>query len=346
MDYYLQCIECGETYDRHYSNQICEKCGGLLEVVYKKSLPKIKSISSFWDLEPVLPYGRYRKFEVGLTKTIKAKEKDLWLKLEIDNPTHSFKDRGSVIEVAKAREYGFDELVCASTGNMAYSLAYYAKAYGIKAKIFVSKNVSKDKMEYIRKTHDADITKINGDFTMAQRHAEHYAKVNNVFLTGDYCYRKEGQKTIMYELAKIKPDYIFVPVGNATLISGMLKALNELKNSKVLSKAPKIIGVEAEKCSPLYKAFKTGKLKYEKPYTKADAIAVGYPTFGNQAIDMLKKFNGSIITVSDEEMIKEQRRFYDEYGLVAELAGIASIVAYRKIMPKGKSVAIISGGNV
>lgn len=346
MHYHLRCTKCGEIYDSRYSSQVCEKCNGILEVEYEGKLPKIKKVSSFWDFEPVLPKGNYRHFEVGLTKTVRGD--NVYLKLEIDNPTHSFKDRGSVIEVAKAHEYGYDEVVCASTGNMAYSVAYYAKAYGIKSKIFVSKNVSRDKMEYIRKTHDADITKVDGDFTLAQKHAEEYAKRRNVFLAGDYCYRKEGQKTIAYELNFYNPDNIFVPVGNATLLSGILKAIQEMKTSGMLRKVPKVIGVESDKCKPLYDAFRSrdGKVRYEKPRTKADAIAVGYPTFGDQAIPLLKKFKGYVTTVSDEEMQKEQNLFYERYGLVAELAGVASLVAYKKIKPKGESFAIISGGNV
>jgi threonine synthase len=346
MDYYLKCTKCGEVYNRHYDGQTCGKCGGLLEVVYKGKLPKIAGAYSFWDFKPILPKGIYKEFEVGLTKTIKGKEEGLYLKLEIENPTHSFKDRGSVIEVAKAHEYGYDEIVCASTGNMAYSLAYYAKAYGIKAKIFVSKNVSKDKMEYIRKTHDANVTKVDGDFSLAQKHAEKYAKRRNVFLTGDYCYRKEGQKTIAYELNWHKFDNIIVPVGNATLISGILKAIVEMKASGSIKKVPKVIGVESESCKPLYDAFKSGKLKYEKPNTIADAIAVGYPTFGMQAIELLKKLGGYMVTVSDKEMESEQNLFYQDYGLVAELAGVASLAAYKKLKPKGKTVAIISGANV
>ncbi|MGC8662416.1 MAG: threonine synthase [Candidatus Micrarchaeia archaeon] len=346
MNYYLKCTKCGKVYERNYNMQICDKCDGILEVVYNEKVPYIEHANSFWDFKPILPYGKYREFEVGLTKVIPGKENRLYLKLETENPTHSFKDRGSIIEIAKAEEYGFDEVVCASTGNMAYSIAYYAKAYGIKSKIFVSKNITKDKIEYIRKTHDADITKINGDFTEAQKHAERYAKLKNVFLAGDYCYRKEGQKTIMYEIAKFGFDNVFVPVGNATLLSGILKALEEIKKSKKNIKLPRIIGIEADNCKPLYKAFKTGRLEYEKPKTDADAIAVGYPTFGMQALNLIKKLGGQIITVSDKEMKKEQELFYDSYGLVAELAGVASIAAYKKIKPDGKSLAIISGGNV
>lgn len=347
MRYYLKCINCGEVYDSSYGSQICEKCDGILEVIYKGKLQKVQKFNSFWDLEPVLPSGKYRKLEVGSTKLLKARERNLSLKLEIENPTHSFKDRGSVIEVAKAKEYHYNEIVCASTGNMAYSVAYYAKVYGIKAKIFVSRNVSKDKMEYIRKTHDADITKVNGDFNEAQRHAEEYAKRRNVFLAGDYCYRKEGQKTIAYELMQNKPDCIIVPVGNATLLSGTLKAIDEMTKLGMINKAPEVVGVQAEKCKPLYDAFMKGKIHYHKPNTLADAIAVGYPTFGPQALAMIRKMKGIITAVSDKEMLTEQKRFYSDYGLVAELAGVASVAAYRKLNLKYRNVvAIISGGNV
>ncbi len=347
MEYHLKCSNCGNIYDDSYNAQVCEKCGGILEVVYEGRIQKIENLRSFWDLEPVLPGGRYKHLEVGFTKLIPAREKGLHLKLEVENPTHSFKDRGSVIEVAKAKEYGYDELVCASTGNMAYSLAYYAKVYGIKAKIFVSKNVTKDKMEYIRKTHDAEVVKINGDFNEAQRHAEKYAKRRNVFLAGDYCYRKEGQKTIAYELAQFKPDCIIVPVGNATLLSGTIKAVKEMRECRMIDKDPTIIGVEAEKCKPLYDAFAIGKLSYTVPKTAADAIAVGYPTFGPQVLAMAKKSKINMMVVSDKEMAVEQRRLYEDYGLVAELAGVSGIAAYRKLKLKYKNIiAIISGGNI
>jgi threonine synthase len=316
-----------------------------------KGRPRAKFDKGFWDLEKALPNCKYRHYELGNTELVSSKIRNLWLELELQNPTRSFKDRGSIIEIAKAVQYGYDEVACASTGNMAYSVAYYAKLSGIRAKIFISSNANRDKVRDIRETHDADIERVDGDFTKAQRLAARYADKSNAFLAGDYCYRQEGQRTIMYELAHQlgSATHIIVPVGNATLITGMLKALEEMKAAKVLNRIPKIIGVEASRCSPLFKAFRSGKaVKYEAPRTMADAIAVGYPTFGSAALAMLRRLKGSVVTVTEQEMAREQNRFLGDYGMIAELAGVASLAAYRKLrLPKAaKAVAIISGGNV
>lgn len=315
-----------------------------------------KKPDSFWDFLPALPSGSYRRYEVGITKTLKSADlPNTYMKMEIGNPTHSFKDRGSVIEVGKAYDYGYDKVVCASTGNMAYSVAYYAKLYGLRAKIFISSNASRDKVRYIRETHDADVTRVNGDFNKAQGLAERYAKREGAFLTGDYCYRKEGQKTIAYELllaginAGINIDSIIVPVGNATLLSGTLKAVEEIRAARRIGRAPMVIGVEASSCSPLYRAFASGRdVKYEAPKTRADAIAVGYPTYGNQALQYMRKHSSYMKTVSEAEMSREQLSFTNRYGLAVELAGVAALAAIRsgKGIHKGIKAAVITGANV
>jgi len=352
MRYNLVCTTCRTKYDSSYPKQICTKCNdGILEVVYNK-LNHPKRITKFWDMESILPDSNYTHYFLGWTPIIKSIETDnLLLKFEFDNPTHSFKDRGSVVEISKAKEYGYKEVVCASTGNMAYSIAYYAKLHRIKAHIFISKEATKEKIMDIRKTHDAKITEINGDFTSAQKEALQYSKDNDSFLTGDYCYRKEGQKTVSYEIfAQVgnKTD-IIIPIGNATLFSGMAKGFEEMKKLKMINKLPSLIGVEAEGCSPIIKALnKNTPIRYVKPNTYADAIAVGLPTFGNQAISAIKKTKGSLIGVSDNDLLAEQKRFLFDYGLVVELGGIASLTAWRKLSftKHNKVVAIISGSNV
>ncbi len=353
MDYSLRCLDCNKLFDSNYNKQKCNACNGLLEVEYKKFNFKIKMQNNFWNYEKILPKSNYRYYEIGGTKLIKSNEyKNLFLKLEIQNPTNSFKDRGSVVEIAKAIEYGYDEVVCASTGNMAYSISYFAKLNKIKSRIFISNNANKDKINYIRSTHDANITQIRGDFTDAQKLAEQYALRHNVFLTGDYCYRKEGQKTMIYEImSNIKPDYVLVPIGNATLISGILKGLNEMKTMRIINNFPIIVGIEAQLCNPLEKAFNSQKaIKYQKPMTKADAIAVGYPTFGESVINELRKKSGFIISVTENEMKKEQKAFHEDYGLICELAGAASIAAFKKLRLENKKnkkiITIISGGNI
>ncbi|MEM0154752.1 MAG: pyridoxal-phosphate dependent enzyme, partial [Methanothrix sp.] len=190
MKYYLECTNCGSIFESDYDSQICQKCSGILEVVYGGKIPKIGSINSFWDMEKVMPSGRYTHFYLGNTPLMESKYGDsLKLKLEFFNPTHSFKDRGSAIEVAKAMEYGFKEVVCASTGNMAYSITYYAKLYGLRSQVFISSNANTDKINDIRSVGDANVHRVDGDFTKAQGMALKYSKEHKAFLTGDYCYR-------------------------------------------------------------------------------------------------------------------------------------------------------------
>lgn len=338
-------------FDEKYRSQTCSACGAILDVKYKKFSFRAgdRRGRGIWAYENMLPDAKYAHYAVGGTEILESNENPgLFLKLEIQNPTKSFKDRGSVVEISKCLEYGYKEIVCASTGNMAFSIAYFAKLNNIKSKIFISSNANRDKVNNIRKTHDADITRINDDFNLAQKFAERYAAKNNAFLAGDYCYRKEGQKTIAYEIIEeINPANIIVPIGNATLIYGMLQAIDEMKEAGAIEKSPKIIGVQAELCSPFVKAFDSGKnIKYEKPRTMADAIAVGYPTFGDMAIEKLKKNKGAAVSVTEKDMAREQQAFYKEYGLVAETAGVAAIAGFRKLDLRGKSAAVVSGGNV
>jgi len=351
MRYTLKCLQCGEVHQSTYNAQVCE-CGGILEVVYAEKAPRIKSAGRFWDYEKVLPACKYNHYEIGSTRLIRSHESDnIFLKLEIDNPTKSFKDRGSMVEVSKALEYGKKEMALASTGNMAYSVAHYAKIAGLHVRAFISVGANRDKIRDIRGEGDASMDFVNGDFTKAQKLAVRYAQKSGAFLAGDYCYRKEGQKTVAYEIMDQLPEatHIIVPVGNATLFSGMFKGLREMKAAGKIKRLPKLIAVQAESSKPLVTAFDSKKkIKYVEPGTAADAIAVGFPTFGDQALEALRETRGMAIAVSDREMGREQKAFYENYGLIAELAGVAGIAAIRKLKfsSNDKVVAVISGGNV
>ncbi len=348
MRYELVCLKCGKQYPMYFTRQLCDECGGILEVTYlgrRKAEPLKKD---FWSYEPFFPDSEYKHYKLGNTTLLPATEEGLFLKLETENPTKSFKDRGSVVEIAKALEYGYDEVVCASTGNMAYSVAYYAKLGGLKATIFVSRNASWLKIRNIRETRDAKTIRVNGDFTEAQRRAIRYSERNEAFLVGDYGYRKEGQKTILYEIVAELPDVrnIFIPVGNATLFSASYKALKELRALGQLGGTPRLIAVQASLTNPLTVALqRNGKVRYQKPRTDAGAIAVGYPTYGDQAIEGIKATGGTAVDVTDKEMDEERKAFYREYGLQVEMAGVASLAAFRKSKVEGKSVAVITGGN-
>ena len=349
MRYHLECSGCRAEYKSDSTFQICKKCDSLLNVVYdeKRKFAYTKD-NSFWSYEEYMPDSDYRHVEAGSTGIVIAEEEGLYFKVETTNPTRSFKDRGSAIELNKAAEYGYKEVACASTGNMAYSVSHYAKLFGMKASIFISNKANKTKEKLIRNTGSAEIHEVEGDFTDAQYAAIAYSKENDVFLAGDYCYRKEGQKTIIFEaMHDIREiDLAIIPVGNATFLAGALGALKYMKKSNAIKKMPAVFGVEAEGAKPLYAAFSSGgKIIREKPDTIADAIAVGFPTFGEECVPMLKEVRGGMITVTDSEMREESKIFKEKYGITAELGGVASIAAYRKLPQRGKALAVVTGGN-
>ncbi len=345
-----------------YSNKVqlfrCIKCGSILEVYYKYP-SKIKLIgekithSRYRNLFPI--HGKLFTLGEGGTPliTYKMKGVNLYLKLETYNPTNSFKDRGSSIEISKAKELGFKEVCCASTGNMGLSTATYAERFGIKCYIFISEDANKKKIEKIKK-QGAEIIKVEGDFNTALETAELFAKENDVFLCGDYHYRKEGQKTIAYELTEQvnKPlDFIFLPVGNSTLLAAVFKGLEEFKRFNLLEKLPRLVAVQAKGCNPLIKAFNNHiKIRYQHPKTIADAIAVGYPTFGFEGLKSLKKTNGIAVSVKDEELLSAKKKLA-MVGIFAEPGGAAAFAGFLKLYKKhpaylkNKNVACIITGN-
>ena len=358
MDYSLVCTHCGTRYSNKLKLFRCDKCSSILEVSYKYP-SKIKLAGEkithvrYKALFPL--HSKLLTLREGGTPSVSYKLDgvNLHLKLETHNPTNSFKDRGSSIEISKAKELGFKEVCCASTGNMGLSTAAYAEKFGLKCHIFISKDANKKKIEKIKK-RGAEIVEVEGDFNTALETAELFAKENGVFLCGDYHYRKEGQKSIAYELVEqsAKPlDFIFLPVGNGTLLAAVFKGLNEFKRFGLLRKLPRLVAVQAKGCNPLVRAFKDHvRIKYQHPKTIADAIAVGYPTFGFEGLEALKKTNGIAVSIKDEELLSVKKKLAIT-GILAESGGTAAFAGFLKLYKehpmrfKNKNVACIITGN-
>ncbi len=347
MRYYLECRKCYAEYDSSYDSQLCGKCGSMLEVEYKGKLTLPESPKAFWDFSSAIPHCRYRIKNHALTHI--SHLAGLALKDETSWPTRSFKDRGSLVEISKAKEYGYKEIVCASTGNMALSLSYFAKLSGIRAKVYLSKYTNKVKIKYIRDTHNADVVLVEGDYTKAVKLAEEYSKRKRAFLAGDYCYRKEGQSTIGFEIALQSKGIrnVFVPVGNATLFSGIFKAYERMRSTGAIRGYPRLIAVQADGADALVMAFAgSSKIRYAKPHTAADGIAVGYPTYGEDALDAIRKTRGYAMSVSENEMTDAKSSIFEKARITAELAGASAVAAWEKISKPAGSIAIVTGANV
>lgn len=362
MDYSLACTKCGHK--EKDSSFRCAKCNGILEVQYDYEDFKAKifknskkGLSRYINLLPVSKLVTLGEGNTPLSKfnfdTISGVE--LFLKLEMKNPTKTFKDRGSAVEISKGLELGVKEVCCASTGNMGLSVAHYAKHFGIKATIFISKGANKSKIRKI-KLQGARVRYVNGDFNAALNAAEAFAKETGAFVCGDYHFRKEGQKTVAYEIAEQAKgkaaDYVFMPVGNGTLFSGAYKGFTELKNYKIIEKIPKMVAVQSEKCDPVVRAYKSKKeIRYMKPRTEADAIAVGYPTFGFETLNAIGETKGMAVSVS-EKGIEEAVIFLEKYKIYSELGGGTGLAGFLKLYKLDKSkfggkrvVVVVTGNN-
>lgn len=370
MEYTLKCTQCGQEYQPDTAIFRCKLCKSVLEVNYdystlklskdfKEEKPSNQKYVQFFPISTplkTLGEGSTELKRVDAKGFVDDSSVSLYLKIETENPTRTFKDRGTAIDITKAMELGFKEVCCASTGNMGLSVARYSKHYGLNCTIFISKGANAEKLKKIE-DQGARLEKVDGDFNDSIVLAEKFAKEKGIFLCGDYHYRKEGQKSLVFEvLDQLKykvPDYLFVQVGNATLLAAVYKGLREYDKVGLIKKMPRLVAVQSEFCNPLVRAYRSkSAVEYVKPRTYADAIAVGYPTFGFEGIKAINSTKGMAVDVPDTIIEKTREVLIAKTGIKSEPAGATSLAgfieAYKKDpgMFRGKTVvAIITGNN-
>lgn len=362
---HLICTSCGSEYPLRDIIFRCRKCSSTLEIIFdyakmKKALTK-ENLSS----RPFL-HSRYQEFypakiislQEGGTALLRSRnlEKELklgfelYFKYEGTNPTGSFKDRGSSVEVAKALEFKAKNTVCASTGNMGASVAAYSGLANLKCSILTPKDTASTKMEQIL-AYGAKVYHLSGDYTQAAKMAEEIAIEKKAYLLGDYFYRREGTKSIGFEIAEQlpNPDYVFCPVGNGTLITATWKAFREFRILGFQKRLPKMAGIQAEACSPTVHAFKSEKPieAVKNPHTVAVAIECGDPIDGLGVIKAIKESGGFAESVSDAQILRARELLAKREGLFAEPGGAAAfagiIKSKDKIEKGSKVVCLVTG---
>jgi threonine synthase len=366
----LQCVHCGRKYPKEEIRYRCD-CGDSIEIVY--DYHELDGKIS-WDSlrKRTFCHWRYREFFPELKKNSiitmgeggtslvrsrgvikKTGCRELLFKMESLNPTGSFKDRGSTVEISEAHQYGAKELVLASTGNMGASVAAYSARGRICCTIYVPYITPKIKLLQME-AHGALIKRVKGDYTAAAQEAKRRFEEDGIYLAGDYPYRSEGEKSVSYEIADVLGtdyDYIAVPVGNGTLLHGMWKGLKEMKLLGLIDRLPKILGVQAEGCDTVVKSLNghTDHIAPVLPHTLMDAVACGDPLDGSWALRALKESHGLGITVSDNEAGCVRDLMAREEGIFAELSGALSTAGLIKaheqgLIPKdSRVVSLITG---
>jgi threonine synthase len=371
----LRCLVCGKSVD--YGNVFtCPDCGveGILDVQYDYDLiPNPQSSITnrqfnqwrYRELLPVSPDIPFPPLHVGWTPVYHVPRLaqaigilKLFLKDEGRNPTNSFKDRASSIGVMKAREFGYTTIACASTGNAASSLAGMSAATGLKSFIFIPQHVPEPKVTQLL-IFGATVIRVQGTyeqaFDLCREACAKFGWYNRN--SGINPFLVEGKKTAGLEIAEqfgsALPDWIVVSVGDGCTVSGIGKGLQEMKRLGFIHRLPRILGVQAEGAKPIMDAFFSGKdLVPSSTDTIADSIAVGTPRNWRRAIRQIKESNGTMIAVTDDEILEAMRLTSRLGGVFGEPAGVAGVAGLKKAIDKGivkpdeSAVAVITGNGL
>jgi len=281
----------------------------------------------------------------------------LWLKHEGMNPTGSFKDRGMTVAVSIARSLGAKAFLCASTGNTAASLAAYGAAAG--KPVFVLAPRGKVAAGKITQTlaFGATIVEVEGDFDRALAVATALAKDGGFTLLNSVNpLRIEGQKSAAFEIAEAfewdPPDWVVLPAGNLGNLSAYGKAFQELLELGLISRPPRLAGVQAKGANPFYRSYLTG---FQEQFsvqadTVATAIRIGAPASFRRAVRAIRRTDGVVEQVSDEEILSA-KRVVDLAGLGCEPASAAALAGARKLaqarlIRAGHRVVVVLTGNL
>ncbi len=275
---------------------------------------------------------------------------DLHVKVEGANPTGSFKDRGMVMAVAKAKEAGSDTVICASTGNTSASAAAYAARAGMRCIIVIPEGkIAMGKLAQAV-MYGASIVSIEGNFDEALKMVRSISEIEPVTLVNSVNpYRLEGQKTAAFEICDQlggAPDILAIPVGNAGNISAYWKGFKEYHSSKGTG-LPRMFGFEAEGAAAIVQ----GK-PIEQPETIATAIRIGNPASWDLAVAAQQESEGKIDFVSDEEILQaygtlaSAEGIFAEPGSCASLAGIYKLLQQGEIPPGSRIVAVLTGNGL
>ncbi|MET1005101.1 MAG: threonine synthase, partial [Propionibacteriaceae bacterium] len=284
--------------------------------------------------------------------------RQLWVKDDSGNPTHSFKDRVVAVALSAARELGFTVLACPSTGNLANAVAAAAARAGITSVVLVPENLEKQKI-LASAVYGTTLVAVQGNYDDVNKLAseiageeESWAFVNvNV-----RPYYAEGSKTLAFEIAEQLgwrlPDQIVIPVASGAQLTKIDKGITELISLGLVEDKPvKIYGAQATGCSPIAQAYRAGHdvVAPVKPDTIAKSLAIGNPADGPYVLDVVRRTGGLIADVDDATVVENIQRLARTEGIFAETAGGVTVGVTAKLIrdgvldPEAETVVINSG---
>jgi threonine synthase len=370
----LKCKECSTTYplDARY---VCERCFGPLEVSYTKPDADPEALKrkvqagphTIWRYADFLPLERAPRaaLPTGWTPLVRADRlaerlglREVWIKNETANPTHSFKDRVVSVALARAQELGFDTVACASTGNLANAVSAHAAAAGLPAYVLIPADLEPEKI-LANAAYGSHVVGVTGNYDAVNRlctelsaDREGWAFVNINMRP----YYSQGSKTLAFEtieqLGWELPDRVVGPIASGSLFTKVAAGFAEwIDAGLVEGRIPRMNGAQAEGCSPVAQAFAAGTdvCRPVKPDTIAKSLAIGNPADGPYAIELANRTGGGIDAVSDDEIRAGIRLLAETTGIFTETAGGVTTAVLAKLAERGdidpdeRVVAYITG---
>ena len=372
----LTCKECAAEYPLE-ALYVCERCFGPLEVAYEHDVADVEHArrriqggpQNIWRYHDFLPLeGPQPRTRTGLpagcTPLVRADRlaahlgvREVWVKNDAANPTHSFKDRVVSVATHRARELGYKVLACASTGNLANSVAAHGAALGLETYVFVPADLEEQKI-LATGVYGTKLVKVRGTYDDVNRlctelSGERDWAFVNVNLRPYYA---EGSKTLAYEtveqLGWELPDRVVCPIASGSLFTKVARGFQEwLDLGLVEGELPAFNGAQAAGCSPVATAFAEGwdACKPQRPETIAKSLAIGDPADGIYALDLARRTGGAIDSVSDDEIRDGIRLLAETTGIFTETAGGVTVAVLAKLAQRGdidaseRVVAYITG---
>ncbi|HEY0398626.1 MAG TPA: threonine synthase [Acidimicrobiia bacterium] len=356
----LTCRECGRAYEVAPLH-VCEWCFGPLEAAYdydaiaaSVTREKIaRGPSSIWRYADLLPADRDGAVDLGagFTPLVRAERLagalglgELWIKNDTLNPTNSFKDRVVAVGLSKALEFGFKTAACASTGNLANSVAAHATRAGMKSYVFIPSNLESGKV-IATAIYGGNVVAVDGNYDDVNRLCAELAGTYpwafvNVNLRPYYA---EGSKTLAFETAEQLgwrfPDHVVVPMASGSQLTKISKGFEELAKVGLIDEEPqvRVSGAQALGCSPIAAAFLSGSdtIRPVKPSTIAKSLAIGNPADGYFALDVVRQSGGGMAAVTDDEIIDGMKLLARTEGIFTETAGGVTIATLKKLSEEG-----------
>ena len=373
----LKCVLCGASYAPGEVEYTCPVCGldGTLDVLYdyesaartmtKGALAgRERSLWRYEEILPIVDKGSIPHLAVGWTPLYEcpavAEEygvREFMVKDDGRNPTGSLKDRASAVGVARAIDINQRTIACASTGNAASSLSGFAAVGGLRSFIFVPEKAPVAKVTQLL-VYGATVVLVKGDyadvFNLATAAINKYGWYNRNCAINPYLV--EGKKTCALEIAEQTgwdlPDRVFISVGDGCCIGGLYKGFSDLLRMGLISRMPKIVGVQAQGAKPIYDAFKSKaeRVAFGPADTVADSISVGAPRNWAKALRAVRESEGDMVAVSDEEILSAIPELARKTGVFGEPAGAAAFAGFRKmakegLLGRGERIAVFVTGN-